>query len=91
MNPSTLREIYDRCDVSNNRTENPMSFEEFEAWVKSEKREVYTLGYNRGLYEGNSLENDANDLLSKLGIIAKEVKKWAYDEAALTQPEGDSK
>lgn len=27
-----LRTIYDRCDVSNNRTDNPIGFEEFKDW-----------------------------------------------------------
>jgi hypothetical protein len=30
-----LRTLYDRCDVSNNRTDNPIGFEEFKAAILS--------------------------------------------------------
>ncbi len=35
-----LHKIYERCDVSNNRTDDPMSFEEFEAALHSHIEQV---------------------------------------------------
>lgn len=36
----TLREIYERCDVSNNRTENPLNSDEFVAAINKAVSEI---------------------------------------------------
>lgn len=51
-----LDEIYYRCDVSNNRTDNPIPLEEFKAQIRTKLLEAETEAYKKGYTSGGIQE-----------------------------------
>jgi hypothetical protein len=47
----SLEDIYYRCDVSNNRTDNPMSLEEFKAAIHQQRLRWEQEAYKRGVLD----------------------------------------